>query len=559
MSAHTPSRATLQTVLDALATADMQPRQRQDMASVVRTVARLLEAEPSAIDLDVQRLRQRLEGIAPAAHGLSSGRWNNIRSLVGKAISIVRPVLPGRSVIPIREDWLALVDQLPIDRATRLKPVLRFLSERQIGPADVTLDDIRAYRDAIHADRLRANPEEGWKAVMWAWEASGREIAGWPALPFEKKEREGRYVMPWSAFPPSLKEEVDRFIDRLAGRDFDEDGPPRPARPETLKKREYQLRQFASALVLAGHPVESLGSIGAMLQLRTLLDGLRWHYERAGRTVTTQVSQLRDFLKGVARHWVKMDADALAEIDRKTRKLVSRPRGMTAKNRGRLMPFENEANVQAFLSLPETLRAEVEKGKMPARHAAVHASLAVAIAILQTAPLRRQNLSSIEFDRNLVRQGARWFLLFDESETKNSNPLEYELPQRAIDMLDWYVRDHRPLLAGPDCKALFPGENGGSKHKQTLGIQLKEVVFRYTGLTVNAHLFRHALGKIYLDREPGGLYVLSKVLGHTSPQTTQSSYAGMEGRAASQHFARTIEKARQRTQSIEPLKRRRRA
>ena len=546
-------------MLDALATTDMQPRQRQDMASAVRTVARLLEAEPAAIDLDVQRLRQRLEGIAPAAHGLSSGRWNNIRSLVGKAINIVRPVLPGRSVVPIREDWLDHVKHLPRDRGTRLKPVLRFLSERQIGPADVTLDHLMAYRDAIHADRLRANPEESWKAMVWAWEASSREIDGWPELPFEKKEREGRYVMPWSAFPPSLKKEVDRFIERLSGRDFEEDGPPRPARPETLKKREYQLRMFASSLVHAGHPAESLGCIAAMLRLPTLIAGLRWHYERAGGNVTTQISQMRDFLKGVARHWLKMDADALAEIDRKTRRLVRRGRGMTAKNRERLMPFENEANVRAFLSLPETLRAEVERGKMPPRHAAVQARLAVAIAVLQTAPLRRQNLSSIELGRNLVQQGTRWFLLFNEAETKNANPLEYELHQRAIDMLEWYLRKHRSLLAGPDCKALFPGENGGAKHKNTLGLQLKDVVFRYTGLTVNAHLFRHTLGKIYLDSEPGGLHVVSRVLGHKSPQTTLFFYAGMEGRAASQHFARTIEKARQRTHNVNTPRRRRRA
>ena len=38
---------------------------------------------------------------------------------------------------------------------------------------------------------------------------------------------------------------------RLSGADLSEEGPPRPARPTTLKTREYQLRVAASALILS--------------------------------------------------------------------------------------------------------------------------------------------------------------------------------------------------------------------------------------------------------------------------------------------------------------------
>ena len=69
MSIQTPSRATLQTVLDAVrADPNLTSRQRQDMLSAVRTVARLLGSPPQAIALDVQSLRRRMEGLAPLRH-----------------------------------------------------------------------------------------------------------------------------------------------------------------------------------------------------------------------------------------------------------------------------------------------------------------------------------------------------------------------------------------------------------------------------------------------------------------------------------------------------------
>ena len=78
-----------------------------------------------------------------------------------------------------------------------------------------------------------------------------------------------------------------------------------------------------------------------------------------------------------------------------------------------------------------------------------------------------------------------------------------------------------------------------------MGEQAKRIIFERTGLTVNLHLFRHTMGKIYLDLVPGGYEVLRRLLGHKNIQTTMSFYAGMETKAASRHFDEVVQTMRE--------------
>ena len=166
--------------------------------------------------------------------------------------------------------------------------------------------------------------------------------------------------MPWSAFPASFKEDVDRFHDRLAGVDLSDDGPLRPARPATLHKREYQLRIAASALVLRGHDAQSIVSIAALLSFENYREILRFFLDRHGGQTSPQIGQLAAALKDIARHWVKVDGATLERFKGIASRLAIPRRGMTAKNRERLRPFDDAGTVAAFLGLPQRLRREVE-------------------------------------------------------------------------------------------------------------------------------------------------------------------------------------------------------
>src|SRR5262249_550042 len=104
MSMTPPSRASLADVIVLISQANLSGRQKGELRSAVRTVARLLDGEPANIAADPAGLRRCLEMIAPEAHGISRGRWANLRSLLRKALGLVPPMLPGRSVQPILDD-----------------------------------------------------------------------------------------------------------------------------------------------------------------------------------------------------------------------------------------------------------------------------------------------------------------------------------------------------------------------------------------------------------------------------------------------------------------------
>jgi hypothetical protein len=368
MSMKPASRTSLADVIVLISKADFPRRRKEELRSAIRTVARLLGTEPAAIDADPAALRRRLETIAPEAHGMSRGRWANVRSLLGKALSMARPMMAGRSRQAILPEWEVLTATLPFSRSVRLLAFLRFLSGRDRRPADVTLADFEDYRQGIMNDRLRKDPEKSWDRLVWVWNWCLHNVTGWPAIVVERPAKRVTYLLPWSAFPASFKDDVEHFLRRLSGRDLSEDGPPRPARPATLDKRSYQLRVAASALVRRGHNADAIGSIADLLSLDRYQEILRHFLDRGA---SHQAAEMAAFLKDTAKHWAKVDEPALKGMKRIASRLAMPRRAMTAKNRERLRPLDDPESVAAFLTLPQRLRREVETGKRNPRSKAM--------------------------------------------------------------------------------------------------------------------------------------------------------------------------------------------
>ena len=556
VTAALPSRltpaTTLAAVLAAVAAADIPDRRRQDMASAVRTVARLLGRQPEDIPADPRALAQRLAAIAPLAAGLSARTWANVRSLFRAALELVRPMLKGRSTTRLSPAWQALHDQLPTrsDRM-RLSRIMRWMSAKTIEPDAVTAGTLAAFKAELHGDSLLRDPDNTWTDVCWGWNRSVERVPGWPQLPIAKLSRKVSYSLPWSAFPASLKADVDRWLMRLAGRDFSDDGPARPARASTLATRDYQLRSFASALVHQGRSPQSLTCLADLVAYDAYVAGLRFYYERRDKTSSGLIHGMAGMLKGVARHWCKADDATLAQMAGVVKRLAIPPQGMTTKNRTRLRAFDDPENEARLLHLPQRLRAAADSRKLPPHRAAVLAGIAVAIELQIFAPVRLQNLVSIDIERHLVRTGAKLHLVIPASEVKNTTDLEFELMPRTAELIAWYRDRWWKLLAPPGCTALFPGRAGGPKASHTLSLQVSQTVLKHTGLAVNVHLFRHIGAKIYLEAMPGGYEVIRRVLGHKKMDTTARFYVGLEGKAAARHFDQVIQRRLQRLQDAD--------
>jgi integrase len=543
MSQATSSRATLADVLVAVQSGSMADRRRQDMASAVNTIARVLERSLAEIPVDLQNLNAKLKHITPMAMGMSHGRWNNVRSLFRSALALMGPVMRGRNTEPLSEAWANLCRLIMVRRdRIRLSRLLRWLSSKQITPATLTADDLALFQKCLSEEALLRDPSATFIDTARAWNRSVERIVGWPQLRIIRESRKKDYVLPWSAFPESLKRDVDAWIHRLGGHNFADDGPVRPLSPSTLKAREYQLRAFASALVLRGRDPQSLVSLAACLTLDNFIEGLRYFLERLGNKPSPTTNNLATMLKSVARHWVKSDESDLLRLQEMTRWLSVTFIGLTPKNRERLRPFNDEANCRKLLLLPSVLRKEIDAGKLPPHRRRVLGQVAVALELLLLAPIRAKNLAALKIDRHLVKVGKKFHLTIPAVEVKNSVDLDFEIPDESADLIRWYLKKVR--TAESDNLALFPSAAGSHKDQNTLAIQIGQTVHRYTGFVVNPHLFRHIGALIYLRLNPGGYEVMRRVLGHKKMDTTSNFYAGLETLSAAKHFDEEILKLR---------------
>ena len=535
-----PSSPSLADLIEVVKSAGLTATQKRDRISAINTAAGALGAKPGDLPLNVKLVRRRLEEVSPAALGISARRWANVRSGLSRALELKTGVEPSARRTPVSPAWNALAADLSRSNRLRLGALLRALSARGISPRKVRLSHLEAFRDSIVENRLRARPENTWDGIVWTWNQCVDAAPGWPKVTIPREDRRTVYVRPWNDFPASLKADVDAYLRVRSGEVIDEEGPLRAMRPSTLKNRAYQARAAASALVTAGAPSESIQSLGDIARLEPIKAILTHVRNRGDGGHEAGAFNMANFLKSTAQYWVKVDAAELAKIRRITAKLSPRSKGMTEKNRQRLMPFNDPEVVGRFLDLPFVLADEVRRDGRKTVVNAVTAQLAVAVGILAAVPIRIANLAGLDLERHLVARGGRVFITIPSHEVKNERDYLMELPKEVADLIAWYCLEHRDLLIDGPTTALFPGENGKPKKPGTLGVQVGQRVERRLGIAVNAHLFRHIAAKLYLDRRPGEYGLVSRLLNHKSVSTTMQAYTGTETVSAGRHYQTVV-------------------
>ena len=134
--ASAPNLADLLAMLEA---GSFPERKRQEMASAIRTIARALGRPQEEIPANGRLLASRLKDVSPAAIGISTGRWNNVRSLLRNALSFIEPIPPGRNRNDLSAEWHTLYNKLG-SRSDKiaLSRVVHFLSAHGIRPGEVT-------------------------------------------------------------------------------------------------------------------------------------------------------------------------------------------------------------------------------------------------------------------------------------------------------------------------------------------------------------------------------------------------------------------------------------
>jgi integrase len=226
------------------------------------------------------------------------------------------------------------------------------------------------------------------------------------------------------------------------------------------------------------------------------------------------------------------------------RRLSVRRRGLTPKNRSRLLPFQDPATRDRFLLLPAELIRSAAKDCRQPYHAACLAQLAVALEIAQMAPLRAKNLACLEIGRHLIFVGhgrdEYAVITLPQEEVKNEIALEYHLPPESTRLIRHYINTYLPRLSKPGAQYLFPGRGDKPKAPSTLGTQAEQVIRRSIGHRVNLHLLRHFAAMIYLQAYPGAYEAVRRILGHATASAALDFYVGLETQAAVKHFDEVV-------------------
>ena len=420
-TAETSAIATLADVLSAIVSSDLlTSRQRQDMASAVRSVGRFLSRPLSTLPSDARSIRNLLEGIQPARHDISPGRWANIRSLTFKALDHagVRR-LPGRSSAPPTLAWQRLLQPLPYRPAqVALMPFARYCSRQGIEPDRVDQKTFEAFARELEEFGARSRPREAYLDACRAWQRARTTYPHWPTFAVSVEDRRDRYALAWSTFPPSLKADVDAMAAGAISPDLLSPTSRKPIKSVSAASRVSLLRAFASGIVLKGRDPATLRTISDLVHADAARSGLEFMLDRAGGRKTPHIHQMAKLLCTLARHHVygritdlgpqarKAAEINIAELDDFRRSLDPRRHGMTAKNRTTLRWFEDEVLLAKFLSLPARLLRRHQTRRKLKVSEAVQLQTGLAVEILTVAPIRCKNLVEIRLDENILDHGS---------------------------------------------------------------------------------------------------------------------------------------------------------
>jgi hypothetical protein len=297
--------------------------------------------------------------------------------------------VPSRGVA-LSTAWVVLRDGIgDRGRRARLYGLMRYCSGRKLMPASVD--------DAVVADYLRYRAETSSlatnsmarRSIARAWNASADENPAWPSQRLTEPPLKAKEGPTWEDFPEGLRRDIDKYLAGLAKPRKGTNGKrSRPCSPRTLSTRRAELVAVARMAVRIGTPIESLTSLGALLDPDVVGPVLDAYWKKNGTEPKVYTIDLGWKLLSLAKQ-IGLDEGAIERLDDIRASLEEyRHGGLTGKNLELIRKVLTEGIWSEVVSLPNVLmrQARADQAHAPVK-AAVTAQLAVAIAILSFAPL----------------------------------------------------------------------------------------------------------------------------------------------------------------------------
>ena len=224
--------------------------------------------------------------------------------------------------------------------------------------------------------------------------------------------------------------------------------------------------------------------------------------------------------------------------------------GPCERNLKLMLQLDDPKKFSMLVALPDVMMAELERARArrgkPTVVEARRAKSVIAIDILNTFPIRRRTLATLDLKRNfLCPPGGNTLLVIYPDQEKSRKLLEASLTERNCRLLSLYIGHYRPVLPGADRSSyLFPAATSkGYVSPTTFAGVIANIVKRRTGIHMHVNLWRHVmatkLGEWTQRAEDGG-----KLLGHIPNSSSTRRYVRLGTRLAAKQLREITDEAR---------------
>jgi len=540
----TKTPATVLTIADVKTLVGTCPKldneERHSLVSALNTLCQKLNIEPENLVANLRYLRRKIDGVAPAAVGLSPAQWEDVSSRMLAALELagVR-ALPGRYREPLPAMWEGPRSQLPEDATkAQLTPLLSFFANSNIAPSEVTAATFDRFDAELKTNRAVKRPAAMSHDARIAWNKAAKTVSGWPKLQVKVPNRRRDFAHPKDSFPDPFQQEAGHYQTAKANPDIFAEDYRRPLSALTLKQRQQDFYLIATALVESGFPKDKVTSLAVLAEPANAEAALRFLHKRNGEKTSPSLARLAGQLANIGKNHVGLTGGRLERLRGMAHNLRPETSGFTEKNRAFLRQFADPRALPKLLGLSRDLVDRAENNVDHGRRDAELVAYAVAIGIELVVPLRMEDLAGLRWDEHIHIHGD--IVLLSVKAHKNGCVVNAEATPALVRLLDLYRSTYWSTLASPGSPWVFPGKDGGRRQTGGFGSQLSLVIYRETGIMMTPHQFRHLAAWIYLRANPGDHETLRRLLGHASVAAVLRFYQELEKLTASQRFNEII-------------------
>lgn len=187
---------------------DLSVAQKNERCSAMRSFAKWIGEPPTAIPAHPEYIRRKFNKLTPAAVGVSTKRFANVKSAPLAALRHQGLVAGQHYLAPLKPAWKALRQALPGKYAwTSLSRFFHYGSANGIEPSNVDDPISEAFLQALIDETLIKDPRVTHQNMCRAWNSMADTIPTWPKTKLTVPCYTDHYCLDWERFNPLLKED----------------------------------------------------------------------------------------------------------------------------------------------------------------------------------------------------------------------------------------------------------------------------------------------------------------------------------------------------------------